>query len=123
MENDPQFAEGLSAEIFAAGLETLLAATGVEGFKMALKVKPDLLIVDAGLPDIDGLTVLGQLQREGVLEGRPIIVLSDYNELDHLVASLAAGVSEFWLKSRTNPAQIAAQARNLLETSAKPVSS
>ena len=48
----------------AAGYETLEATTGGQALKLAVEHVPDLVLLDVGLPDIDGVAVLGRLRTE-----------------------------------------------------------
>ncbi len=62
--------------------------TGHEALTVAAQTPPDLAIVDLGLPDMDGLEVIGQLRRRSAL---PILVLSARTEPEDKVAALDAG--------------------------------
>ncbi|MFZ5819277.1 MAG: response regulator [Chloroflexota bacterium] len=62
------------------GYEFLWAKNAEEGLAMALESRPDLILLDLGLPDVDGQTLSIWLRGEPVLEKTPIIALTAWPE-------------------------------------------
>jgi two-component system cell cycle response regulator DivK len=60
----------------AAGYATLEATTGGEALKLAVEHDPDLVLLDVGLPDIDGVAVLGRLRTEDRTAAIPVLALT-----------------------------------------------
>jgi two-component system cell cycle response regulator DivK len=58
------------------GHATLEAATGEEGVRLALERRPDLILMDIQLPDIDGIVALGRIRAETALDTTPVIAIS-----------------------------------------------
>jgi len=58
------------------GYKTLEAATGGEGVRLALEQRPDLVLMDIQLPDIDGITALGLIRRDTSLDAMPVLAVS-----------------------------------------------
>ena len=58
------------------GYTTLQAATGGEGVRLALEHKPDLILMDIQLPDIDGITALGLIRKDSALDAVPVLAVS-----------------------------------------------
>ena len=58
------------------GYRTLEAVTGTEGVRLAREEKPDLVLMDIQLPDIDGITALGILRADPLTEKMPVIAVS-----------------------------------------------
>jgi two-component system, OmpR family, KDP operon response regulator KdpE len=71
------------------------AATGKEGIIKAGSVHPDLIILDLGLPDMDGLAVLKEIRGWATL---PIIVLTVRNTEDDIISCLNAGADDYLIK-------------------------
>jgi two-component system, cell cycle response regulator DivK len=59
-----------------AGHETLEAATGGEGVRLALEKHPDLVLMDIQLPDIDGIEALRRIREVKELDAVPVIAVS-----------------------------------------------
>jgi two-component system, cell cycle response regulator DivK len=58
------------------GYATLEAATGAEGVRLALEGRPDLVLMDIQLPDIDGIEALRQIRAVSALDAVPVIAVS-----------------------------------------------
>src|SRR5260370_28716396 len=62
------------------GYQVLIAATGSEGLYIADVEKPDLVITDIGLPDMDGIQLIQSLRGLEGFAGVPIIAMTAYGE-------------------------------------------
>lgn len=76
IEDDPDIRELLAERVRRLGLEVVTATTGAAGIKMACDLKPDLLVVDIGLPDIDGWEVINRLADDDLTRDIPVVVAS-----------------------------------------------
>lgn len=66
--------------VTSRGYEFFSAQNAEEGLALALKIKPDLILLDLGLPDVDGQTLSIWLRNEPDLETTPIIALTAWPE-------------------------------------------
>ena len=72
------------------GYRTLEAVTGTEGVRLAREEKPDLVLMDIQLPDIDGITALGRIRADPLIRKMPVIAVSASvmpNDQQRIVAS------------------------------------
>jgi CheY-like chemotaxis protein len=74
------------------------AVDGLSGVKAALAERPDLLLLDLQLPDIDGMEVMRRVRAEKSMEGCRIVALSADAMPDHIEAAMAAGFDDYWTK-------------------------
>ena len=95
IDDELQIRRLLQITLDSAGFETLFAANGKDGLIEAATHSPDLIILDLGLPDTDGLQVLKSL-REWYL--KPIIILSVRNSEDDIIAALDNGANDYLTK-------------------------
>jgi len=58
------------------GHETLEAATGADGVRLAKERRPDLVLMDIQLPDIDGIAALSRIREDRTLDGMPVLAIS-----------------------------------------------
>ena len=72
------------------------AADGIEGLEVIRRVKPDLIIMDIRMPDMDGLTMLKKLREEGVAS--KALILSAYSDFSYAKQAMELGVSTYLLK-------------------------
>ena len=76
---------------------------------------PELLILDVGLPGVDGLEIIRGLRQEPATAGLTIAVLSNYGDRDIIHRALRLDVVEYVEKSATSPLLLAAEVRRWLE--------
>ena len=79
----------------ANGYQALLAANGKDGRLMLLSHRPDLVILDLGLPDMDGMEFIKVTREDSLI---PILVLSARTEEHDKVAALDAGANDYVTK-------------------------
>ena len=58
------------------GFETIEATTGGDGVRLAAERRPDLVLMDIQLPDIDGIEALSRIRADPALDGVPVIAVS-----------------------------------------------
>jgi two-component system, OmpR family, KDP operon response regulator KdpE len=95
IEDDAQIRRFLRASLVTQGYELLEAETGREGLALAASRVPDLVLLDLGLPDVEGLEVIKQLR---AWSGVPIIILSARGQERDKVANLDAGADDYLTK-------------------------
>lgn len=111
----------LKASLSSFGYSIFEAATGADALERALVIHPDVIILDLGLPDIDGLGVIRQIRKRAKT---PIIILSVREELDDKVAALDSGADDYLTKPfkvQELLARIKAVLRRLLPADQKAV--
>ena len=95
VDDEPAIRRFLKASLETEGFQIVAAETAAQALKEAAQAKPDLMILDLGLPDQDGLEVIKQVRAAGAL---PIIVLSVRNDEPGKVAALDAGADDYMVK-------------------------
>lgn len=95
VDDEPVIRDVVREAVFERGDEWLTATTGAEGLTLALQRNPDLVILDLGLPDVDGLEVCRRMRGHTT---NPIIVLSARQSEAEKVALLDAGADDYVTK-------------------------
>ena len=95
IEDDPQIRRFLRTGLESHGFQVHEAATGGEGVAEAAKRRPDVVILDLGLPDMDGVDVVKKIREWSAL---PVIVLSARATETDKVAALDAGADDYLTK-------------------------
>ena len=95
IEDDPSNRLLVRKLLAADGLEVIDAADGLEGVRLALAERPDLILVDINLPGLDGYEVTLRLRAEPVLKETPIIAITAEGDRD---TSMAVGCTGFLQK-------------------------
>jgi two-component system, OmpR family, response regulator len=89
-------AAAVVAVLRTAGIEAEVAHSGAEALALAAGWQPELVLLDAGLPDLDGLDVLRALRTSGVTV--PVLFLSARRALADKVRALDAGAADYLVK-------------------------
>jgi DNA-binding response OmpR family regulator len=76
VEDDDDLRQGLMLRLRAAGYEVVLAEDGVSAVSAAVRLRPDLVLLDLGLPGGDGVTVLDRYTRLPDVCAIPVVVLT-----------------------------------------------
>jgi two-component system KDP operon response regulator KdpE len=92
VDDEPQIHRFLAPALEAAGYAPLRAETGAEGLRLAAERAPRAVLLDLGLPDMDGQALLPRLR---TFFSAPIIVLSARDREEEKVAALDAGADDY----------------------------
>ncbi len=92
IEDEAAILRFLRATLLAQGYRLVEATTGEEGLRHAATRQPDIVVLDLGLPDLDGLEVIRRLREWSAV---PIIVLSARGQEGDKIAALDAGADDY----------------------------
>jgi two-component system, OmpR family, KDP operon response regulator KdpE len=95
VDDEPQIRRLLRVSLETQGFSVHLAATGEEGLRLVQGRKPDIVLLDLGLPDRDGTEVLAGLREWSSV---PVIILSVRNAEEEIVRLLDAGADDYLVK-------------------------
>ncbi|TEU13320.1 MAG: response regulator transcription factor [Anaerolineales bacterium] len=116
VEDEGKIARWVETYFQQAGFRTLVASDGKTGLMMARRERPDLVVLDLMLPEMDGLDVCRALRRDGDV---PIIMLTArVEEADRLVG-LELGADDYVVKP-FSPRELVARARAVLRRATWP---
>ncbi|MET7487217.1 response regulator transcription factor [Streptomyces sp. NPDC005538] len=94
------------------GIEVVAAVSGGQAVRAAREARPDVVLLDIRMPDVDGLTVLAELRR---LPQPPVVaMLTTFDMDEYVAAALRSGASGFLLKD-TDPEQLPYLIRSLAD--------
>lgn len=95
VDDEPQIRRFLRASLPANGFDVLEAETGGQALRMTELDRPDLIILDLGLPDMDGADIVRQIRKSSPV---PIVVLSARDQTAAKVEALDLGADDFIIK-------------------------
>lgn len=91
------------------GYEIIEATTGGEGIRVAKKQKPDLILLDVMMPDMDGYRVCDQLRIDPEFQVVPILFLSALDAMDDRIKGYAIGGDDFITKGQVDYKELGAR--------------
>jgi two-component system OmpR family response regulator len=96
VDDEPSIRELLTASLRFAGFEVHAAGDGAEALKLAEQQRPDLVVLDVMLPDMDGFTVTRKLRERG--REMPVVFLTARDETADKVTGLTVGGDDYVTK-------------------------
>lgn len=104
VEDEDAIAEFISVKLELQGYRTLKAVNGQEAISFASSHCPDLILLDLGLPDMDGMEVLESIRGWSMV---PVIIISARNEEKSIVSALDSGADDYITKPFNNEILVA----------------
>jgi len=98
---------------FAADHQVFMATTGQQALQVAAQQRPDLILLDLELPDMDGLAVCQALKRQELTRDTPVIFVTAHGNAEVETRGLEAGAVDF-IHKPINPAVVRARVRTHL---------
>jgi CheY-like chemotaxis protein len=98
VDDDPDFAEMLGEVLTRRGHTVTLAHGALEAIEAALRGRPDVILVDIGLPQIDGYQLAALVKARPELARTPLVAVTGYGSNAEQARSLAAGFTHHLVK-------------------------
>ncbi|HEX3932665.1 MAG TPA: response regulator transcription factor [Nocardioides sp.] len=95
IEDDPSIRAALDRGLSERGHHVQTAASGIAGLEAVLGDRPDVVLLDLGLPDVDGLTVIGMIRAASAV---PVIVITAVDDDPTMVRALDSGADDYVVK-------------------------
>jgi DNA-binding response OmpR family regulator len=116
IDDDAELVDALRRRLTQQKFEVLVAITGEQGRTLARRHRPDLILLDVGLPDISGLDLCQELTDAPGTCGIPVILLSGCDQADVIERSRAAG-GEYFIRKPYDPNALLTLVRHALRAS------
>ena len=114
VEDDPMLVEIYSKKFEVSGFEVILANTGLEAVKKAQEAKPDIILLDLVLPEIDGFAALKKIREDKSLDNTKIIISSNLSQEDEREKAEALGANGFITKASFTPQEMVSKVQEVL---------
>ena len=95
IEDEPQMRRFLRVTLQSRGYDLIEASSGEDGIAQSATRNPDVILLDLGLPDLDGLEVLGRIRE---WSQTPVIILSAREQEQDKIRALDAGADDYLTK-------------------------
>lgn len=96
IEDDESLADGIAIALRREGYAVDCAGTGRDGIALAQAARPDLIILDLGLPDLDGIDVLKSMRQKSI--DSTVMILTARDALTAKIQGLDAGADDYLTK-------------------------
>jgi len=115
VEDDQMICSMYKTKFEADGFACLVANDGQTGLETARKEKPDLIMLDVILPQLDGFSVLKELKADNKTKGIPIIMLTNLGTNEDKDKGEKLGAADYWVKASLTPAEISKKIKEHLK--------
>lgn len=99
IEDDVHLRSALSEKLQIEGFDTLEAKNGKEGLDLAIKIKPEMILLDIVMPEMDGMATASKLRKDKWGQNANIIFLTNIDESEKIKQSLEYKAFEYIIKS------------------------
>ena len=98
VEDEHNMAEFLSQFLTKGGYEVITAANGKEGLEKAIHEQPDLVLLDANMPVMNGWDMLERLRKYPDSKDIPVMMITAFSEAQDIAKASAYGISDYVTK-------------------------
>ncbi|MFT3788137.1 MAG: HDOD domain-containing protein [Tepidisphaeraceae bacterium] len=123
VDDEAIYREPIAAMLRLAGFEVSEAAGGRAALGALAGSRPDLLLLDANMPDVNGIDVLRRVRSDPRLADLPVIVLSAVKRREIVAACARLGVRDYLLKTQYSTADFLARVRKYVREKGRPIPS
>lgn len=102
VDDDEEFAKLISLELKSRGYNVIIAQNGEEGFKKLKSEKPDLVLLDIKMPEMDGFTFVREMKYDWEVKRIPVMILTGFEPMRDLFKM--EGIAGYFVKWTDKPA-------------------
>lgn len=114
VEDDEAILAMYKSKFEADGFLAITAKTGADGLEFAKTEKPDIIMLDVILPQMDGFTVLAELKKDIKTKNIPVIMLTNLGTDEDKEKGEKFGAADYIVKANMTPAEVSEKIKKLL---------
>ncbi|MBI2459548.1 MAG: response regulator [Parcubacteria group bacterium] len=115
VEDDSMISSMYKTKFDADGFEVFIADNGVVGLELAKQEKPDIIMLDVILPQLDGFSVLDQIKKDKAMKNIPVIMLTNLGTEEDKIKGKKMGAADYLVKASLTPGQISEKIKKALK--------
>ena len=115
VEDDVSLSNALSDKFENEHFEVLKAKNGEEGLTVALRERPDIILLDIIMPVMDGITMLHKLREDEWGKKAHVVVLTNVSDMSGIARAIENGAFEYYVKSDTQIENIVESVKKTLK--------
>ncbi|MEN9207966.1 MAG: diguanylate cyclase [Gloeomargarita sp. GMQP_bins_69] len=98
VDDDRSIRELLQGEMEREGYRTLTASNGIEAIEICQKTLPDIVLLDAVMPQMDGFRCCAEIRRWPACENLPVLMITSLDDEESVAEAFAAGATDYIIK-------------------------
>lgn len=114
VEDESMIVDMYKMRLEEEGFEVLVTDKGTEAFEIASKEKPNIILLDVILPEIDGFSVLQMIKDDSKTKNIPVMMLTNLGQESDKEKGSQLGAVEYFIKSQHTPADVLAAVKKIV---------
>ena len=106
VEDDKSIRELYELKLTKVGFNVITAEDGGKGWDAVQKELPDLVLLDVMMPVLNGFEVLKKMRDNKETKDIPVIILSNYGEVDQMTKGFLVGATDYLIKAEHTPSDV-----------------
>jgi DNA-binding response OmpR family regulator len=115
IEDDDFLLEMYKSKLELEGYNVLMAQDGENGYEMIRKNNPDVVLLDAVLPKMNGFKVLEKIKQSKMFKHVPIILLTNLSQKEDVKKGLDLGAEDYLIKAHYMPSEVIEKIKKVLK--------
>jgi len=115
VEDDSMISSMYKTKFEVDGFDVFVADNGVLGLELAKKEKPDIIMLDIILPQLDGFSVLEQIKQDKTIKDTPVIMLTNLGTEEDKKKGEKMGALDYLVKASLTPGQVSEKIKQALK--------
>ena len=115
VEDDEMIGSMYQTKLKQDDFNVFLAVNGIEGLELAKKEKPDLILLDIIMPQLDGFSVLEQLKDKESTKDIPVVMLTNLGTEEDVKKGSVLGAVDYLVKANLTPSQVSDKIKEILK--------
>ena len=115
VEDDQMISSMYKTKFEADGFDVVIAGNGLEGYEFAKQHKPDIIMMDIILPQMDGFSALEKIKQDEETKNIKVIMLTNLGTEEDRAKGEKLGAAGYLVKARLTPAQVSAKIKEYLQ--------
>ncbi|MCD4705840.1 response regulator [bacterium] len=116
IEDDEMLLDMYNLKFLESGFDVVKAQNGLEGYEVAVKNKPDIILLDIILPQMDGFAVMEKLKQNKDTAKIPVFFLTNLKQEEDVERGKKLGAVGYLVKATLTPTQILEKVKQFLKT-------
>jgi len=115
IEDDPFLIDIYTTKLKESGFKVEVATNGEEGIIKAQETKPNLIVLDIVLPQIDGWEILKEIKANPNLKKIPVVILSNLGQKSEVEKGIKLGAVKYLIKAHYTPSEVIEEIKKVLK--------
>jgi CheY-like chemotaxis protein len=121
VEDHPDIADLYQLKLQLDGFRVAVASDGAAGLRLARSLKPDLILLDIHVPQLDGLQVLAALREDEATDATPVVVFSEDDNPQLVKEAQRLGAAAYLVKAHLLPRRLSQTVSDVLGQRGEPI--